>query len=125
MCGGLSVWGRVTEGTPGKTATPWTPSSGQPPWVKPGPSNPHGTFEIHSVVGENEGRGLGTCQGLIAGEQRRGLWTPIQLIPHLWVSDSDSFKAAKPRSQLGALAEPLPTPQSGDEGWPPLPAFPL
>lgn len=71
----------------------------------------------------------------VAGDMRLSGREPAQvpqqvggggpLILHLWVSDSDSFKASKPRSQLGALAEPLPTLQSGEKGWPLLTPFRL
>lgn len=54
-----------------------------------------------------------------------GPWMLVQLIPHLWVSNFDSFKATRPWSELGALTEPLPPLQSGDERWPLPTAFQL
>lgn len=113
------------EDTPEKTAISWTPSWGQAPWIKADPSSPHGTLRDALCSWRHEALRPGTCPGPTAGEQGRSRGTLVQLIPHLWVSDSDSFKASKPRSQLGALAEPLPTLQSGDEGWPLLTAFRL
>lgn len=119
FCGGLSIWGRVVEDTPEKTAISWTPSSGQAPWIKADASSPHGTLRGTLCSWRHEALRPGTCPGPTAG----GRGGP--LILHLWVSDSDSFKASKPRSQLGALAEPLPTLQSGEKGWPLLTPFRL